>query len=433
MPSVSLHWFINDLRLPDNPALCRAAMADRLICLYVIDPRWFRPGRQQLPSMGEKRRTFLLQSLADLDRRLRTLGQQLLVLEGHPESLIPELVRRYRVNRLTVNEVCTVNEYRTLASIDNACHSLVVDTFAGNQLLSSRYRGHREFPLGFSQFRKQVEPLECRPIMAAPPSLPATPLPPTQPVSLVSPGSGAFAGGETFAQVQLGKVFDGMLPRHYKSNRDALDQWDGSTKLSPWLALGCISPVQVWWRLLHWQDTHGFCESSYWVGFELLWREFFHHLAREQGTTLFRFGGLHNKRPLTSFYPSRFKAWCEGSTPEPLVNAIMKQLRCSGFISNRARQIAASYLVNELAVDWRYGAAWFEYQLIDYDAAVNWGNWQYIAGVGVDPRGGRRFNMDLQRARFDPDGEYVARWSGRVGIAGERPAEAIAHDYVGWP
>src|SRR5690606_10442456 len=87
------------------------------------------------------------------------------------------------------------------------------------------------------------------------------------------------------------------------------------------------------------------------------------------------------------------------------------ELKATGYLSNRGRQIAASCFVNELGLDWRYGAAWFEHQLLDYDVASNWGNWQCIAGVGVDPRGGRHFNLDKQAESCDPDGSYRARWA----------------------
>jgi deoxyribodipyrimidine photo-lyase len=114
---------------------------------------------------------------------------------------------------------------------------------------------------------------------------------------------------------------------------------------------------------------------------------------------------------LSAFYPERFEKWCQGTTPYPLVNACMRELKQTGFLSNRGRQIVASCLVNELALDWRYGAAWFENQLCDYDVASNWGNWQYIAGVGVDPRGGRHFNLQKQTEMYDPKHEYIERWA----------------------
>jgi deoxyribodipyrimidine photo-lyase len=92
----------------------------------------------------------------------------------------------------------------------------------------------------------------------------------------------------------------------------------------------------------------------------------------------------------------------------------MKQLNSTGYMSNRGRQIVASCLVNELRLDWRFGAAYFEQQLLDYDVASNWGNWQYIAGVGMDPRGGRHFNIEKQTRQFDPEGAFIREWQGET-------------------
>ena len=111
---------------------------------------------------------------------------------------------------------------------------------------------------------------------------------------------------------------------------------------------------------------------------------------------LFLPGGITGTNPVYEFDAGRFAAWCAGETRWPLINACMKQLERTGYLSNRARQIAASVLINELELDWRAGAAWFERQLIDHDVATNWGNWQYIAGVGADPRGGRHFSIEKQ-------------------------------------
>lgn len=159
-----------------------------------------------------------------------------------------------------------------------------------------------------------------------------------------------------------------------------------------------------------------------------MWREYFHHLANFLGNTLYRFSGLASCAPNTSFYAERFNKWCAGNTPYPIVNACMRQLNQTGFMSNRGRQLVASCLVNELGIDWRYGAAYFQQQLIDHDIASNWGNWQYIAGVGVDPRGGRHFNLEKQTLIYDADHEFIKKWSGHL-------CEAIldSTDIVDWP
>ena len=154
------------------------------------------------------------------------------------------------------------------------------------------------------------------------------------------------------------------------------------------MANGNLSVREVAEAIFRYEREHVNNESTYWLYFELLWREFFHWRAVIDGRHLFRQGGRHDRRLLTTFEPRNFARWCAGDTDFPLVNALMRQLTATGWMSNRGRQIAASCLVNELGLDWRYGAAFFEQQLIDYDVGSNYGNWQYLAGVGSDPRGG---------------------------------------------
>jgi deoxyribodipyrimidine photo-lyase len=127
---------------------------------------------------------------------------------------------------------------------------------------------------------------------------------------------------------------------------------------------------------------------------------------------LFNVSGIKTSKPKTSFYPERFQKWCNGNTPYPIVNACMKQLNSTGYMSNRGRQLVASCFVHELGLDWRYGAAYLEQQLIDYDTASNWGNWQYLAGVGADPRGHRRFDLAKQTNIYDPKRVFIERWDG---------------------
>ncbi|MEA3643932.1 MAG: FAD-binding domain-containing protein, partial [Lamprobacter sp.] len=143
--------------------------------------------------------------------------------------------------------------------------------------------------------------------------------------------------------------------------------------------------------------------------------EFFHWHALADPRPLFRFHGRGKARKLRhcTFEPRNFARWCQGDTNFPLVNALMHQLVATGWMSNRGRQIAASCLIHEYGIDWRYGAAFFEQHLIDYEVASNYGNWQYIAGVGADPRGGRHFNIDKQTAEHDPEGVFVAKWDGQ--------------------
>jgi len=157
------------------------------------------------------------------------------------------------------------------------------------------------------------------------------------------------------------------------------------------------------------EQSLGANESTYWLWFELLWREFFRLNLRLHGKHFFLRGGLNGGNPPAG-HDQRFREWRNAETGQPFIDAGMNELNASGFLSNRARQIVASYLIHDLQQDWRLGAAWFQQQLVDYDVASNWGNWAYIAGVGHDPRGGRAFNVAKQTEQYDPNGRYISAW-----------------------
>jgi deoxyribodipyrimidine photo-lyase len=225
----------------------------------------------------------------------------------------------------------------------------------------------------------------------------------------------AFSGGTKAGVEQLQYYLEGSHKiASYKETRNQLDGWDFSSKLSPWLAFGCISARQVAEAIRQYENQYQANDSTYWLYFELLWREYFQWLAFRYGKKMFALRGIQNKNPLLSFYSAEFTAWCYGNTASDFVNAFMRQLLHTGWMSNRGRQIVASYLINEMGVDWRYGAAWFEQQLIDYDVASNWGNWQYLAGVGTDPRGRRHFNVEKQRQTYDPESIFIERWGKEI-------------------
>jgi deoxyribodipyrimidine photo-lyase len=172
-----------------------------------------------------------------------------------------------------------------------------------------------------------------------------------------------------------------------------------------------LSAREVYHAVKRYEAEHGANESTYWLIFELLWRDFFQFTAAKLGKDLFTRGGSARKAPRGNTDARRFAAWCEGRTGEPFIDANMRELAATGWMSNRGRQNVASYLVNDMGLDWRMGAYWFEHLLIDYDACSNWGNWQYLAGVGNDPREGRRFDPVRQAGMYDADGAYVKHWA----------------------
>ena len=202
--------------------------------------------------------------------------------------------------------------------------------------------------------------------------------------------------------------------------------------MSVFLSIGSLSAKTLWHKIEQFEQDVTANESTYWLKFELLWREYFQWWALEHSHRLFNFTGVMQRNSLTSFYPHRFQMWCHGRTEYALVNACMNQLRSTGFMSNRGRQIVASCLVHDLKVDWRYGAAFFQQHLLDYDVASNWGNWQYIAGVGSDPRGGRHFNIAKQTQIYDPDHQFINKWTINSNHKSE-PLQKDVVDAADWP
>jgi len=150
--------------------------------------------------------------------------------------------------------------------------------------------------------------------------------------------------------------------------------------------------------------------STYWVFFELLWRDFFHFQSVKHGIKWYDYNGFQDQNePIPKYNADRFNQWASGETSEPFVNAHMKELITTGYMSNRGRQVVASYLIHNLNQDWRRGAELFEHFLIDYDVASNYGNWMYIAGVG-NSHTKRIFNVQNQAKKYDPGNEYTKKW-----------------------
>lgn len=437
----TLYWLSRDLRLHDNTAMLAASRSDMLLLVYVVDPRWFKPGPLQSRAMGSHRWRFLWQSLMALEKSLRPLGQRLHIAFGEPETVIPELVQQYAVSRVIRSRQPGTEEAGQWQSLQERLPRVTFQQFETLSLFTegSLPVALEDLPPTFSQFRKRVEKtgqrhsgaLRIRTLTALPPP-PGFPddtrgqCPPIEEPKHSVP----FRGGEDAGLARLNEfLFGNHGIADYKQTRNALDTWDASSKFSPWLANGSLSAREVAETIDEYERTETSNESTYWLWFELLWREYYYWYALKHGGNLFRRDGVQRKRRNGTFYGHRFMAWCQGNTEYPLVNAAMNQLRETGYMSNRSRQLVASCFVNELELDWRYGAAWFQEQLIDYDVASNWGNWQYLAGVGADPRGLRQFNLKKQAEQYDPDGEFVKRWNGES----NQPVGLHLVDAADWP
>ncbi len=424
-----LVWFKNDLRLQDNPVLREALGSAACLPVYCLDPAEFVPNRHGMTSCGARRTNFLLESLVDLHASLQQLGSGLLVRVGSAERILPQLCAELGIDRVVSHDEHAPDEQalldRVTAALPEGTRVVLCQSNALFALEDLPFT-EEKLPQVFTRFRHQLEKypptIES---LAAPEQLSGWPAGASDlvagvpcitdlgftPVAHERRSSLPYSGGETAAKAWLDDyLWHSKAIRQYKSTRNQLQGHYFSSKLSAALAHGCLSPRSIVLELRRHEERFGANESTYWLWFELLWREFFRLSLRLHGKRFFRRGGLHAGSPPTG-HDQRFNEWRNAVTGQPFIDACMTELNASGFLSNRARQIVASYLVHDLQQDWRLGAAWFQQQLVDYDVASNWGNWAYIAGVGHDPRGGRVFNVAKQVEQYDPEGRYVAFWS----------------------
>jgi deoxyribodipyrimidine photo-lyase len=281
----------------------------------------------------------------------------------------------------------------------------------------------KNLPEVFSEFRKQVEryvmvrePIPAPTVIKVPEQVNEGNIPCLSDFNLKEPPNDErtvlrFTGGETTAHDRMQHYFykvDGI--RHYKDSRNGLTGSNYSSKLAPWLANGCISPRTIFKEVLRYESLRGSNESTRWLLVELMWRDYFRLIARKHANNIFKPGGIKQALVKMVDDPLLFEKWRTGSTGIPFIDANMQELLQTGYMSSRGRQNVASFLVKDLGLNWVSGADWFESQLIDYDPASNWGNWNYVAGVGNDPREGRYFNPIKQAREYDPDGFFVKTW-----------------------
>jgi deoxyribodipyrimidine photo-lyase len=221
-----------------------------------------------------------------------------------------------------------------------------------------------------------------------------------------------FRGGESEALRRIQTYFwENDQLKVYKETRNGLLGADYSSKFSLWLAYGCISPRQIYEEVKRYEAERVANDSTYWLIFELIWRDYFRFITLKYGSRLFKVSGIqYNLELKWNHRRDLFDKWVNGQTGVPFIDANMRELQLTGFMSNRGRQNVASFLAKDLKIDWTWGAAYFESQLIDYDVCSNWGNWNYVAGVGNDPRENRYFNIYTQATRYDEKGEYVKTW-----------------------
>ncbi len=428
-------WFRQDLRLHDNEALSHAIERGiEVIPVYVFDERHFQGTTSfGFRKTGKFRAQFLIESVQDLRNSFQKLGLNLLVRFGKPEEEVFKLCTELQANWVYCNMERTHEEAQVQNALEHKLWGIGVEIqFHRGKMLY--YTQDLPFPIPqapdvFTTFRKEVEKyIPIREPLAAPTRMnpwSCKPEPGEMPdlqslgYEIVESDTRAaihFEGGETAGLARLHHYLWGSNAiAQYKETRNGLLGADYSSKFSAWLAQGCLSPKQIYHELCAYEQQVTKNESTYWMFFELLWRDFFRIMGKKYGNKIFFKTGLNGQAdPAWTNDRRRFDTWAQGQTGVPFVDANMQELNATGFMSNRGRQIVASYLVKDLHVNWLMGAEYFESLLIDYDVCSNYGNWLYVAGVGNDPREDRYFNPQTQAQRYDANGEYVKHWLGEV-------------------
>lgn len=383
--------FTRDLRVHDNPALSAASReADRVLPLFVLEDR--------LLAGSERRSMLLAAALHDLDRSLRGMGAALVVRRGDVVAETARVARESGAQAVFMAEDVTTyagtREQRLGEQVEVRFFPGVTVLPAGIVTPSGRdcYRV-------FTPYHRAWAATPWR-ALESPPARLALP-------DGIEPGAlprAETAGGEREARARLERWLTAGDAR-YTEVRDDLAA-DATSKLSVALHLGLVSPLEVATR----SGNADFIR-------QLAWRDFYAQLLAANPWSSAR--DLNPRARDWSSDPEGLAAWKEGLTGYPIVDAGMRELAATGFMHNRARMIVASFLTKDLDVDWREGAAHFARLLLDGDVASNTGNWQWVAGTGVDTRPGRIFNPTLQGRRYDPEGDYVRRWIPELrGVAG---------------
>ncbi|HEX6651175.1 MAG TPA: deoxyribodipyrimidine photo-lyase [Thermoleophilaceae bacterium] len=414
----ALLWLTRDLRVHDHPALCAALeQSDDVVPVFCFDSRLLN-GRHA----SRTRTRFMLECLAELDERLGGIAFR----DGRPERVLPELARELGARAVHATEDVGPFARRRAEAVRRALSCPLVlhpGVAAVDGVASIRTQAGRPYTV-FSPFERTWLEEPRRVVLEAPDwraELPAGlrgELPP-------APGGDVLTdpprGGEDAGRLRLQGFIDSGI-EGYAERRDDLGA-DATSRLSPYLHFGCVSAREVEERLPSGEGARAFRR-------QLCWRDFHGHVllhfprnARSEFQERYR-GSIRWSRSRR-----RFDAWCEGRTGFPLVDAAMRQLRTEGWVHNRARLVAASFLTKQLGIDWRQGERWFMRWLVDGDQANNNGNWQWVSSVGVDPQPfyRRLYNPTRQLRTLDPDGVYVRR---HVEELREVPLEHLAEPWA---
>ncbi|WP_149275650.1 DASH family cryptochrome [Pareuzebyella sediminis] len=390
--SVAILWFKNDLRLHDNESLVKAVASGKLLIpIYCVDPQHYRKLKYGFPKCDLVRFEFLKQSILDLKENLRNIGANLMILHGPTDVEISKIVERYQCDDIYADQEFATEEMETIERLKTKIsETCTLNLTWGRTLyhLDDIPYAIEDIPLTSKAFRVNTQKkANIRKTFAAPTGIQTLPIADTEWGEFPSagelglPSKKNFAltfmeGGETKALERMKYyLFETEQLTSYRWTRNRSLGLDYSSKFSPYMALGCLSPRTIYEAVKDYEQNVKKNQSTWWLIFEIVWRDYFTFKLMRFQNKVYHNEGYTDKRQEFTNDIELFERWCKGLTGIPFIDAHMRQLNETGFMSNRGRVNCSSFLVYDYKVDWTWGAAYFESKLIDYDVASNWMNW----------------------------------------------------------
>lgn len=409
-------WFRNNLRTHDAAFWNHIQEQDEVIAVYCLEPQWLKTTPFGWKKMEVFRAQFLLETLNDLKQNLAKSGIAFYFFNVDAATAFKQIHSIFPFETIITQKEWTSEEVIVEQQIRTQFPAVYWEEDYDQFLIepSNLPFAIDNLPDVFTVYRKKVEQnwavkdvLNKPNVLFNKVELPfCSDIPSIQDLGyefFVIDERSAFPckGGETEALRHLKKyIWEHQQIITYKETRNELVGIQYSTKFSPWLANGSLSVRTIYHEIRKFEKEMLSNESTYWVLFELLWRDFFKCVSMKYGNSLFHLSGILNRNYSWKYNEKAINDWVYGKTKYDFVNANMMELKYTGWMSNRGRQNVASYFAKEMEQDWRIGASYFEAFLIDYDVHSNYGNWNYLAGVGNDPRD-RKFNIELQAKNYD--------------------------------
>ena len=420
----SLVWFRNDLRVNDHNGLKLALdNSNKVVGFYCFNPKLFSENKLGFKKTDVFRTKFLIETVDNLKENLKKNNISLIIKIGDPVEELSNVITQHDISNIYLQKEWTKEEYDEEAllksKLTNVLFHSTYDQFlyhpddVDNQFISDVFTNFRkscEKKVDVRNLTFNSSKLNSENLLKENYEVPSLDQLGFDDFILDNRSAFNFSGGSDSAKERLDQyLWKSRKINYYKQTRNGLIGLDYSSKFSPWLANGSISPREIYWEIKEYEKDILKNQSTYWLVFELIWRDYFKYISLKYGNKIFKIGGILEKDYEWSDDVRIFKEWTEGRTVEPFVNANMIELNSTGWMSNRGRQNVASFLAKELKIDWRWGASYFESKLIDYDVHSNYGNWMYVSGVGNDPRD-RKFNIKFQAERYDPLNKYQNMW-----------------------